>query len=265
MRLVVATYNVHAFVGTDRRFDPERVCAVLGEIGADVVGLQEVQDAGGGPHALDALAEACGAQVMRGPTFDRSHGAYGIDRSHGAYGNAILSRLPFGAVERIDLSLPGREPRGAIDAAVETGEDTEPVRVLATHLGVGARERRRQVGTLLAHLRLGPAGVRILLGDMNEWVRGAGALAALHRALGRAPGPRTFPSALPLFSLDRIWIHPRARTRRLWVHRSRLARVASDHLPVVAELQLEPAAAAAPPPEPEESAEPARNLLFQGA
>jgi endonuclease/exonuclease/phosphatase family metal-dependent hydrolase len=255
MRLVVATYNVHAFVGTDRRFDPERVCAVLREIGADVVGLQEVQDAGGGPHVLDRLAEACGARVMRGPTFDRAHGAYG---------NAILARLPFGAVERIDLSLPGREPRGAIDAAVETGEEWEPVRVLATHLGVGARERRRQVRTLLAHLRLGPRGVRILLGDMNEWVRGVGTLAALHRALGRTPGPRTFPSALPVFSLDRIWIHPRTRMRRIWVHRSRLARTASDHLPLVAEIALQPAPAAEAPPEPEETpAAPARNLLFE--
>jgi phospholipase D1/2 len=257
MRLVVATYNVHAFVGTDRRFDPERVCAVLDEIGADVVGLQEVQDAGRGPHALDRLAEAFGAHVMRGSTFDRAHGAYG---------NAILSRLPFGAVERIDLSLTGREPRGAIDAAVETGDPWEPVRVLATHLGVGARERRRQARTLLAHLRLGPPGVRILLGDMNEWVRGAGALAALHRALGRTPGPRTFPSAFPVFSLDRIWAHPRARVRRIWVHRSQLARTASDHLPVVAELALEPAAAAAAPPEPEEKpVTPARNLLFEEA
>jgi endonuclease/exonuclease/phosphatase family metal-dependent hydrolase len=257
MRLVVATYNVHAFVGTDRRFAPERVGEVLREIGADVVGLQEVQDAGGAPHALDALAEACGAHVMRGPTFDRAHGS----DAAGAYGNAILSRLPFGAVERIDLSLPGREPRGAIDAAVEPGGGAERVRVLATHLGVGARERRRQVRTLLAHLGLGPPGVRILLGDMNEWVRGAGALAALHRVLGRAPGPRTYPSALPVFSLDRIWIHPRSRARRLWVHRSRLARVASDHLPVVAELHLEPSAAAAPPPEPDGGTAPARNLL----
>ena len=83
----------------------------------------------------------------------------------------------------------------------------------------------------------------------------------LPRVLGRTPGPRTFPSALPVFSLDRIWVHPRARVRRIWVHRSRLARIASDHLPVVAELGLERAAAAAPPPEPE--AVSARNVLFE--
>jgi len=249
MRMVVASYNVHAFVGTDRRFDPKRVGAVLAEIGADVVGLQEVQDRGAAPHALDDLAESLGAHVMRGPTFDRTHGAYG---------NAILSRLPFGAVERIDLSLPGREPRGAIDAAIETG--AEPLRVLATHLGVGSRERRRQVRLLLQHLRLGPPGVRVLLGDMNEWVRGAGALRALHRALGRAPGPRTFPSPLPIFSLDRIWVHPTVRVCRLWVHRSPLAACASDHLPVAAELRLQPVAASDLTP-----ADPARNLLYQEA
>jgi endonuclease/exonuclease/phosphatase family metal-dependent hydrolase len=73
---------------------------------------------------------------------------------------------------------------------------------------------------------------------MNEWVRGAGALLPLHRRLGRTPGPRTFPAPFPLFSLDRIWVTPRWRMRRLWVHRSPLARAASDHLPLVAELDL---------------------------
>jgi endonuclease/exonuclease/phosphatase family metal-dependent hydrolase len=241
MRLVVASYNVHGFVGGDGRFDPERIAGVLREIGADVVGLQEVQDRAPVPHALDRLAEAAGAHVLRGPTFDRTHGAYG---------NALLSRLPFGAVERIDLSMPGREPRGGIDAAIETG--AEPVRVLATHLGVGARERRFQVRRLVAHLGTPAPGVRVLLGDMNEWVRGAGALAPLHRVLGRAPGPRTFPATVPLFSLDRVWVHPPGRLRRVWVHRSALARVASDHLPVAAELELAPAAAA----------ESARNVLY---
>jgi endonuclease/exonuclease/phosphatase family metal-dependent hydrolase len=253
MRIVVASYNVHAFVGGDRRFDPERIGEVLRELDADVIGLQEVQDRLGGPHALDRLAEAAGAHVVRGPT---------LDRTHGAYGNALLSRLPFGAVERVDLSLPGREPRGAIDAEIATG--AEAVRVLATHLGVGARERRFQVRRLVAHLRAGPPGVRVLLGDMNEWVRGAGALAALHRVLGRTPGPRTFPAAFPLFSLDRVWVHPRSRLRRVWVHRSPAARLASDHLPVAAELSLERGAAAEAVTEVA-TADPARNLLYGGA
>jgi hypothetical protein len=71
-----------------------------------------------------------------------------------------------------------------------------------------------------------------------------GALVRLHRALGRTPGPRTFPATLPLFSLDRIWVVPRSRLQRIWVHRSAAARRASDHLPIVAELRLEPTVSA---------------------
>jgi endonuclease/exonuclease/phosphatase family metal-dependent hydrolase len=234
MRLVMASYNVHGFVGGDGRFDPERIGTVLRELDADVIALQEVQDGALEPHALDDLARAAGVHVVRGRT---------LDRTGGAYGNALLSRLPVEAVTRLDLSLPGREPRGAIDAAIATG--AEPVRVLATHLGIGVRERRFQVRRLVAHLAAGAGGVRVLLGDMNEWVRGAGALAALHRVLGRTAGPRTFPASFPLFSLDRVWVHPRPRLRRMWVHRSAAARIASDHLPVAAELFLEPAAGSA--------------------
>ena len=254
MRLVVATYNVHAFVGTDRRFDPERVCAVLGEIGADVVGLQEVQDAGGGPHALDALAEACGAQVMRGPTFDRSHG-----RTASTARTARTATRSSRGFPSAPSSASISRCRAASRAAPSTrpsrpARSTEPVRVLATHLGVGARERRRQVRHAprapppRAGRRAHPARRHERVGPRRGRARGAPPRArpragAAHVSLGPPRSSRSTGSG-----------STRARAcggsgstgagSRAWPRTT---------FPSSRSSQLEPAAAAAPPPEPEES------------
>jgi endonuclease/exonuclease/phosphatase family metal-dependent hydrolase len=235
--LVVATYNVHGWVGGDGRRDPERACEALAELGADVIALQEVRCGHAGPGVLERIAELLKMESLRGLVHERH------DEAHG---NALLSRLAITAAEPIELTVRGREPRGAIAATLDTG--AEPLRVVATHLGIGPRERRLQVRRLVAHLDPPEAGALVVLGDMNEWVRGAGALLPLHRRLGRTAGPRTFPAPFPLFSLDRIWVTPRWRLRRLWVHRSPLARAASDHLPLVAELELGPALSASAEP-----------------
>jgi endonuclease/exonuclease/phosphatase family metal-dependent hydrolase len=218
---------VHGWVGNDGRRDPLRVGETLAELGADVIALQEVRCAQEGPDALERIGELLKMESLRGLVHERR------DEGHG---NALLSRLAIRSAERIELTVRGREPRGAIDAVLDTG--TEPLRVVATHLGIGPRERRLQVRRLVTHLERAEAGALVVLGDMNEWVRGAGALLPLHRRLGRTPGPRTFPAPFPLFSLDRIWVKPRGRLRRLWVHRSPLSRAASDHLPLLAEFDL---------------------------
>jgi endonuclease/exonuclease/phosphatase family metal-dependent hydrolase len=225
--LLVASYNVHGWVGTDGRYDPDRVGRVIEEMRPDLLALQEVRCHGEEPSPLDLLAAERGAEVVRGVT---------LQLGLGTHGNAVLSRLPLDRIGRDDLSVPGREPRGLID--VTTTLRGETLRVVATHLGIGPWERRIQVQRLVVRLAELPAGTLVLLGDMNEWARGVGALHPLHRLLGRTPGPRTFPSQLPVFSLDRIWVAPRQQLRRLWVHRSPLARRASDHLPVLAELDL---------------------------
>jgi endonuclease/exonuclease/phosphatase family metal-dependent hydrolase len=225
--LVVAPYNVHGWVGGDGRRDPERAAEALAELGADVIALQEVRCGHACPGLVETLAELLEMESLRGLVHERG------DEAHG---NALLSRLPITAAQQLELTVGGREPRGAIDAMLDTGG--EPLRIVATHLGIGPRERRLQVRRLVAHLGAVEAGSLVVLGDMNEWVRGAGALLPLHRRLGRTPGPRTFPAPFPLFSLDRIWVTPRSRLRRLWVHRSPLSRAASDHLPLVAELDL---------------------------
>ncbi len=226
--LRIVSYNVHRWTGTDGRFAPGRIASVLLECDADVAALQEVD--GGPPDTpgeapLDRLARRLGCALVRGPTLEAE-----------GYGNALLSRLPVRAVRRLDLSVRRREPRGALD--VELGRGDRRLRVVATHLGLAWAERRRQVRRLLE--ALGPPDadqVLVVLGDMNEWWAAGGSLGPLHRAFGRPPAARTFPSRWPLAALDRVWVHPRQRLGRVAAHASPGARVASDHLPLVATLR----------------------------
>ncbi|HSM22272.1 MAG TPA: endonuclease/exonuclease/phosphatase family protein, partial [Rubrivivax sp.] len=110
------------------------------------------------------------------------------------------------------------------------------LRVIATHLGLRPAERRHQIETLLAGL--GDDTVpTVLMGDLNEWFLWGRPLRRLHRHFGATPAPSTFPARWPVLALDRIWVEPRARLLQLRRHRTALARQASDHLPLVAQIQ----------------------------
>lgn len=226
-RLTVATWNVHRCIGSRGVEDVERVVDVLRAIDADVVALQEIDSevtADGRVDQLDVLARRTGLQPIAGPT---------LTRDYGRYGNAVLTRLPIVEARRHDLSVAGREPRGAIDARLRAGGGQ--LRVIATHLGLRAAERRRQVALLLEILGTGDEET-VLAGDFNAWWPWGGPLRLLDAALGRVERPRTFPAHRPLFSLDRIWVRPWRRLVKVGAVREIGAARASDHLPVVAEL-----------------------------
>jgi endonuclease/exonuclease/phosphatase family metal-dependent hydrolase len=239
--LAVATYNVHACVGTYRRYDPARVAAVLRELGADIISLQEVggqRRPGQLPDQAGFLAEETGLEIVAGPNrnYRRSR-----------FGNAILTRFPVLAARYIDLSVPGCEPRGALDVDLDIGErlDGRVLRVVATHLGLRGGERRAQTMRLLDALAATGGGsdtAILMMGDLNEWRGRRGGIRALDRELGHAPAPRTFPSWCPILPLDRIYAGPPALVRDVIVHRSPLARLASDHLPLRARLAWRAAA-----------------------
>jgi endonuclease/exonuclease/phosphatase family metal-dependent hydrolase len=245
--LVVATYNVHACVGMDRRYDPDRIAAVIRELDADIIALQEVAARDRRGTLIDEfayLAKVTGFDAVPGPNL--------IDW-RGSFGNVVLTRRPVTAVRRIDLSVPGREPRGAIDIDVAIGGNH--IRVIATHLGLRLAERRQQVEKLLKALDVEPAKSDgrpcILLGDLNEWRRRGGSLHPLETSLDPTPVSSTFPSWCPALPLDRIFAPgPSGGTRpsvAVQVHRSRSARVASDHLPLRAVITWEAAAACSAP------------------
>lgn len=231
--LKIASYNVHGCVGADQRFDLERIAAVLAELDADVVLLQEVGDhVGRGPTVNQAheLAAAVGMEYVVGYTMPA--GPWG-------YGNVVLARGRVRAADRIDLSVAGREPRCCLRVDLELASGAA-LSVVDVHLGLAAGERRRQVDQLLGPG--GPvataAGPLVLGGDFNDWPPGP-TTRLLGRAFVDAAWPSldfrgTFPARFPLLRLDRLY-STRLRIRGYRPHRSRLARIASDHLPVVAE------------------------------
>jgi endonuclease/exonuclease/phosphatase family metal-dependent hydrolase len=228
--LRVATYNVHACVGADRRHDPDRVAAVVGELDADVVALQEFT------YAASIAIET--REPVELVALDRYQCALGPTRQIDArcFGNALLTRHPIVEVHRLDLSLDGREPRGALAATVDVGGTH--VHLLATHLGLRVRERRFQVQQILSYLDSVRHSLVVVLGDVNDWLPGRSVVKVLDHRLGPAVRLRSFPSSRPCLSLDRIWIHPAGALQRIFVHTSTLARRASDHLPVVADIDL---------------------------
>jgi endonuclease/exonuclease/phosphatase family metal-dependent hydrolase len=223
--LTIATYNIHGAVGSDGRFAPERIARVLQEINADIVALQEVPLGGSRtPNVLTMLQQATGYMAAEGPA---------RDTPERRYGNAVLTRYPILSMRTIDLSFGSREPRGALDADVDCHGHL--LRVVATHLGLRFAERRDQIRRLLQSFDTEEMPV-ILLGDINEWFVWGRSLRALVSHFQAVPAPHTFPSRRPLFALDRIWIRPRHRLVHVHVHATPLARLASDHLPLIAHI-----------------------------
>ena len=228
MSLKLVTYNIHRAVGSDGRMDPDRIARVEHELDADVVALQEVEFGSELPGALlSTLSETMNAHVIEGAT---------LRDERGHYGNAVLTRISPTQTQRIDLSAPRREPRGAIELDIEVANSR--VQIIATHLGLRPAERRRQIRCLLDRLQDSSADVRVLLGDLNEWFLWGRPVRWLHRMFDRTPAPPTFPARKPRLALDRLWVTPGSALERVYVHDSDLARITSDHLPLIGELHI---------------------------
>ena len=235
MQLTFASYNIHKAVGLDRRRDPDRIIAVLREIDADIVALQEADRRYGeraGVLPRQALDDHTPYRVV--PV---DHGHLGRPDSMGWHGNALLVRRDIEIVSAALVPLPTLEPRGAIRAdLVAAGY---PLRVVGMHLDLSGLRRRQQVRTVIDHCD-GCEGDHpaVLMGDFNEWSRQGGCFREINgnwRLL--APG-RSFPSRRPVAQLDRIAVSKAWEVASASVHHSSLAAVASDHLPVVARLKL---------------------------
>ena len=225
--LRVASYNIHCGIGRDGRFNEERILEVIQEIDADVVALQEVESRASGIDMLQWLAGKTGFHPIAGTT---------LLRADGHYGNGLLTRCPVTRTRLLDLSFRRREPRGAISADLDCGG--EPIRIVATHLGLRPAERRDQVELLLKLFRESPDDRAVLMGDLNEWFLWGRPLRKLHSYFKTKSSPPTFPAFCPVFALDRLWGHPASIVKDISVHSSTKARVASDHLPLVANLEF---------------------------
>jgi endonuclease/exonuclease/phosphatase family metal-dependent hydrolase len=229
---LIASYNVHKCVGMDKRFDPDRIMAVIGEIGADVIALQEADQRFGGRAGLmdlSRLERQCGLLPVP---------ATGGSKARAWHGNLLLFRE--GIVRDVHrIRLPGVEPRGALVVDMEL--TAGPLRIVTTHLGLLRRSRALQADAILTAVSTRSERPTLLLGDLNEWRLGARSSIL---TFDPAFGPMTaalpsFPSRFPLFALDRILANPPDLIAGIEVHDTPLARVASDHLPIKARIDLE--------------------------
>ncbi|HQR39517.1 MAG TPA: endonuclease/exonuclease/phosphatase family protein [Blastocatellia bacterium] len=224
----IATYNIHKCVGIDRRRSIERIARVIAEIDPDVIALQEVVSDQGSDHdQAHELAYRLGMIALLGPA---------IEGHDFKYGNVILSRIPVESHENFNLTFAHREPRAIhrVDIAFDAGL----LHFYNTHLGTSYRERSEQTRRLVESeiLRASrPGHPQVLVGDFNDWFPGrASRLLGDHLQEATRRIRPTYPVGVPLLKLDRIYTNAHVRCRRVWAHTTRLARVASDHVPIVA-------------------------------
>ncbi len=246
MRVRVLSYNIHRAIGLDRRFRPERIVQVLQRYAADVVLLQEVDEGVPRSRELDLARELAQALGYR-------HWAVGHNVSFrkGRYGNATLSRHRILSERNIDLSVGLWRRRGCQHTAIalERRAARHRLDVFNLHLGLSARERERQVA-LLARSRelaeLPPEAACLVGGDFNDWRSLLAPLftewlqfrCATNRVRDGERPILTYPSFFPGGGLDRIYYRGPLRLVEARRCRLRVARVASDHLPVIADFEL---------------------------
>lgn len=241
LRLV--TYNVRRCLGVDGRLSPERIAQVLSACQPDIVALQELDIGRARSEAVDQ------AKVIAGLLKMHLHFHAAMRVFEELYGDAILTILPSRLIKA--GPLPGMrraEPRGALWARLEVpgGE----IDIINTHLGLSAIEQRRQVETLLGEDWAGAAQAGLVMtGDFNAvplsrtYRRIARVYQDANRQLGQK-GQATFPSTLPLLRLDHVFVGPAIQVVRLQPERGPLARLASDHLPLMMDFCLRDGAAA---------------------
>jgi endonuclease/exonuclease/phosphatase family metal-dependent hydrolase len=224
----VATYNVHKCKGVDWRVSPRRVADVIFEIEADIVAAQEI---------LYSQAEAISSHVALPFVF-------GAARQHATepYGNAVFTRFPAISSGNYDLTVRAREPRQSLRVSVLLA-NANPLHFFAVHLGTSFLERREQARRFVsAEILEQPdvKGARMVAGDFNEWTRGlATRMLAEHLQsadiVAHLKRRTTYPGVLPFMHLDHIYYDPAFHLRAMRLHRTRLALLASDHLPLLAD------------------------------
>jgi endonuclease/exonuclease/phosphatase family metal-dependent hydrolase len=235
----IATYNTHKSRGMDGRIQPQRIAKVLMELDADVIALQEVVSLTGGrkeQNQAQYLADAVGFEYRIGET-RKLRGA--------SYGNVVLSRFPIKEVEVHDLTASQREARGCIRCDIEVAPG-KVVHFFNIHLGTGYLERRKQANLLMSRkVLLAPQlkRPRLLVGDFNEWTRGRVSKMLQHSFesvdiqlhLNRK---RTYPGVLPIMHLDHMYFDRSLVLEEFVLHRSPMALMASDHLPLIAGFRI---------------------------
>lgn len=229
MKLRLASYNVHKCVGLDRRRDPGRILDVINALRADIVALQEVD------LRLGARPAALPLHLVEHETDFHVPDFAPESPSLGWHGQAILVRRGITVRSIRRIALPGLEPRGALWA--ELSQSGASFRIVAAHLGLLRRNRMAQLHRLVGAVAAGAAMPTAIMGDFNEWSSRNGMEPLTGGYSVHAPGA-SFPAVRPFGPLDRVALSAGWSLLGLGVHRDAPARIASDHLPVWADVRI---------------------------
>jgi endonuclease/exonuclease/phosphatase family metal-dependent hydrolase len=247
MLLKVLTYNIHRAIGVDRRFRPQRIVDILTHHDADLALLQEVDEGAPRSRELDLARE-----LAREAGYPHLAAGYNVSLRKGRYGNAILSRWPITIHRNIDLTVGGRKRRGCLHARIMVEKPHRAARTLEIfnlHLGLLPGERSRQVGLLsrsAEYEQVPDKAPCIMAGDFNDWLAQLhpiflellGFKSVMRHRFGFPATIRTYPSFSPTGALDKIYFRGPLRLIGARSCRLALSRVASDHLPIIAEFEL---------------------------
>jgi endonuclease/exonuclease/phosphatase family metal-dependent hydrolase len=226
----VASYNIRKCIGLDRRRDPARIIAVLNELDADIIALQEAD------RRIGARASAIPLEILHRETPYRAVPLGGRADSIGWHGNAILVRRGVEIMDAAHVTLPTIEPRGAVRADV--GIAGQRLRIIGMHLDLSGMRRHSQARAIIAAAEAGDAPPSIILGDCNAWRRGAASMQAFARHFDLVETGPSFHSRRPVAELDRIFHCRSLQAIAGGVHQTALSARASDHLPVWSEFAI---------------------------
>ena len=236
MRLL--SYNIHKGIGgRDRLYRLERIVAVIEAEKPDLVCLQEVDR-----HVRRTRHDDQPRKLAESLKAAASLFQLNVHLKSGGYGNLVLSRWPFRKTHQISLRLRKHKPRGAQMAVVETPEG--PLHLAHAHLGLAEVERHWQVNHWLGHaLFLEAADLpTLVVGDLNDWrntlAHGPFGSHGFHQVTAPRSRFRSFPAYWPIVSLDKAFSRGPIEVRHARIAHSKMARVASDHLPLVIDFHL---------------------------
>jgi len=247
MKIRVLSYNMHRAIGIDRLFRPERIARVINHHQADIVLLQEVDVGVPRSRNLDLAKEM--AEAAGYPHYSTG---LNVQLNKGKYGNATLSKFPITRSRNINLTVDNRKARGCLHSTIAINNSigfSQTVEVFNLHLGLSSQERVRQVGLLIhsdEFMSLTPDTPCLVGGDLNDWLTRLAPIftdilnfeCATNHSKGYHNPYLTYPSFSPTGGLDKIFYRgpiELIRRKRCWMGTTRLA---SDHLPVIAEFEL---------------------------